>query len=97
MGKVRIDIVKRTARKLLEQYPDKFTADYATNVKVAEPLLDAQTKRFRNRIIGYVTRLKKAQDNKQKAETLTVEEASLTEEEASDNPDSPPASVNSES
>ncbi len=58
MGKVRIAAVKKTARELITRYPDKFTTDYEANKKTLESLVDAKTKRLRNRIVGYVTRLK---------------------------------------
>lgn len=58
MGKVRIAAVKKVARELVERYPDKFTTDYESNKKVMADLIDAKTKRLRNRVVGYVTRLK---------------------------------------
>lgn len=61
MGKVRPAYVKRTARALLEKYPDKFTADFEHNKRVVGELLKT-TKRVRNRIAGYITRLVKMQE-----------------------------------
>jgi small subunit ribosomal protein S17e len=58
VGKVRIAAVKKVARELVERYPDKFTTDYESNKKVLADLVDAKTKRLRNRVVGYVTRLK---------------------------------------
>lgn len=58
MGKVRIAAVKKVARELVERYPDKLTTDYEANKKVLADLVDAKTKRLRNRVVGYVTRLK---------------------------------------
>lgn len=58
MGKVRIAAVKKVARELVERYPDKLTTDYESNKKVLADLVDAKTKRLRNRVVGYVTRLK---------------------------------------
>ncbi len=57
MGKVRIGLVKRTARKLLATYPDLFTEDFEHNKRVVKELLDTESKRLRNQIAGYVTRL----------------------------------------
>jgi len=31
LGKVRVDMVKKSARKLMESYPDKFTTDFEEN------------------------------------------------------------------
>ncbi len=58
MGKVRIAAVKKVARELVAKYPDKFTTNYESNKTVLADLVDAKTKRLRNRIVGYVTRLK---------------------------------------
>ena len=58
MGKVRIAAVKKVARELVGRYPDKFTTNYESNKTVMADLVDAKTKRLRNRIVGYVTRLK---------------------------------------
>jgi small subunit ribosomal protein S17e len=57
MGKVRIGLVKRTARKLLEMYPDLFTEDFEHNKKVVSQLIETTSKKLRNQIAGYVTRL----------------------------------------
>ncbi len=59
MGKVRIGLVKRTARKLLEMYPDLFTEDFEHNKRVVSQLVEVESKKLRNQIAGYVTRLVK--------------------------------------
>ncbi|MEM0119038.1 MAG: hypothetical protein QXJ38_01420, partial [Thermofilaceae archaeon] len=41
MGKVRPLYVKRTARRLLEKYPDKFTEDFEHNKRVVGQLISA--------------------------------------------------------
>jgi len=61
VGKVRPAYIKRTARTLLEKYPDKFTADFEHNKRVVGELLKT-TKRVRNRIAGYITRLMKRRE-----------------------------------
>lgn len=57
MGKVRTKIVKRTARELLEKYPDLFTRDFEHNKKVVSKLIETKSKRLRNQIAGYITHL----------------------------------------
>ena len=64
MGKVRIASVKKMSRDLITLYPDKFGTDYEANKKAFEPLVDARTKRLRNRIVGYITRLKIVEQNR---------------------------------
>ena len=58
MGKVRTETVKRTARELIARFPDKFTNEYEANKVAVNELLIAPSKKLRNRIAGYVTRLK---------------------------------------
>jgi small subunit ribosomal protein S17e len=59
MGKVRTSLVKRTARKLLEMYPDLFTRDFEHNKRVVSQLVEVESKKLRNQIAGYLTRLVK--------------------------------------
>ncbi len=57
MGKVRTVLVKRLSRELVERYSDSFSTDFNQNKEVVDELLTNTTKRLRNRIAGYVTRL----------------------------------------
>jgi len=57
MGKVRISLVKRTARKLLALYPDLFTDDFEHNKEVVKKVLITPSKKLRNQIAGYITHL----------------------------------------
>lgn len=57
MGKVRTVLVKRLSRELVERYADSFSTDFDQNKEVVDELLTNTTKRLRNRIAGYVTRL----------------------------------------
>ncbi len=69
MGKVRTEHVKRTARKLVQRFPDKFTTDFENNKKLVEEFTNLSSTKLRNRIAGYVTRL------------VTIMQASETAEE----------------
>jgi len=57
LGKVRTRLVKRTARELLEKYPDLFTRDFEHNKKVVSMLIETPSKKLRNQIAGYITHL----------------------------------------
>lgn len=59
MGKIRTALVKRTARKLLEEYPDFFSDKFEENKVKVSQLLDVKSKKMRNRIAGYITHLVK--------------------------------------
>ena len=58
LGKVRTETVKRVSRELLRRYPDHFTGDFESDKKGVNQLVTTDSKRLRNRIAGYVTRLK---------------------------------------
>lgn len=79
MGRVRTEMIKKTARELLENNPQRFSADYEENKKAVDELVNAKTKRVRNRIAGYVTRLKIVENQKKSG---TFGEAPIPEEES---------------
>jgi small subunit ribosomal protein S17e len=57
VGKVRTEMVKRVAIELIDKYPKSFTTDFEHNNKfLAEIGLDT-SKKMRNKIAGYVTRM----------------------------------------
>lgn len=58
VGKVRPAYIKNTARMLAEKYPDKFTIDFEYNKKAVSEILKT-SKKVRNRVAGYITRLMK--------------------------------------
>lgn len=58
LGKVRTETVKRAARELVERFPNKFTNEYEANKLAVNELVSAPSKKLRNLIAGYVTRLK---------------------------------------
>jgi small subunit ribosomal protein S17e len=66
-GKIRIRVVKRTARELLEKYPGLFTRDFNQNKLLVSRLVETQSKKVRNLIAGYVTHLVAIREKKAKA------------------------------
>jgi small subunit ribosomal protein S17e len=58
LGKVRTETVKRVSRELLRRFPDRFSGDFESDKQVVNDLVLTSSKRLRNRIAGYVTRLK---------------------------------------
>ena len=68
MGKVRNTLVKRTARKLLEKYPDLFTGDFEHNKRVVSQLIEYRSKKLRNQIAGYITHLVNLQKKREAKE-----------------------------
>lgn len=59
MGRIRITLVKRAGENLLKKYPDRFQANFEENKKVVSELAEIHSKKLRNVIAGYITHLKK--------------------------------------
>ena len=79
LGKVRIETVKRISRELLRLYPDRFTGQFEADKQAVNELVVTQSKRLRNRIAGYVTRLKVVEA--ERAAATQVSEEPLEPEE----------------
>jgi small subunit ribosomal protein S17e len=59
LGNIRQIIIKNIAKELLLKYPDQFkTGDFQHNKKKVTELTDVKSIVMRNRIAGYVTRLR---------------------------------------
>jgi small subunit ribosomal protein S17e len=50
-------MIKRTAQQLVDQYPDLFSKDFATNKKIVVQLIQTDSDKTLNKVAGYVTRL----------------------------------------
>lgn len=59
MGKVRPQLIKRMALKIYKEKPEIFTTSFEDNKRILNETLDIKSKKIRNRIAGYITRLKK--------------------------------------
>ncbi|RMD46057.1 30S ribosomal protein S17e [Candidatus Pacearchaeota archaeon] len=57
MGKIRSALIKRTAKQLIKEAPDAFDTTFEANKKALGNTMPS--KKMRNRIAGYITRLKK--------------------------------------
>ncbi len=71
VGKVRISLVKRTARKLLELYPNEVSDDFEKNKELVKKYVYVKSKKLRNQIAGYLTHLVKIRKRGQAAEEVT--------------------------
>lgn len=61
MGRIKTTLIKKTALKLHRENSDKFKKTFKENKPIVEEYLDMKSKKFRNIIAGYVTRLAKQQ------------------------------------
>jgi len=82
LGKVRTDTVKRTSRELLRRFPDRFTGEFESDKLAVNELVITQSKRLRNRIAGYVTRLKVVEAERVAATQMAAENTEPDQEEA---------------
>lgn len=64
MGRIKTTLIKRTGEELLKIYPDKFSEDFEDNKKILPEVTELHSKKFKNVIAGYITRLVKKQKNK---------------------------------
>jgi len=61
MGRIKTTLIKRVTLKLFKEHSDKFSTDFNKNKKEVEKLADVPSKKLRNIIAGYLTRLKQQQ------------------------------------
>lgn len=61
MGRIKTTMVKRAANQLKQLYGDEFKKDFNENKLLVSQFADVPSKKIRNIIAGYITRLKKAE------------------------------------
>ena len=62
MGRIKTMLVKRTTVELLEKHNSEFSGDFTQNKTKVSMFINAPSKKIRNIIAGYITRLKKKQE-----------------------------------
>ena len=60
MGKVRTEMVKRTTLELIDKYSKSFNTDFDHNKKFLAELNIGVSKKMRNKVAGYATRVVKS-------------------------------------
>jgi small subunit ribosomal protein S17e len=73
LGKVRTDTVKRISRELLRTFPERFTGEFESDKQMVNELVITPSKRLRNRIAGYITRLKMVEAERAAATEVALE------------------------
>ena len=62
MGRVRSKFVKTSAMKIYEKGKDEFTNNFDKNKKIIGEYVSFNSKRLRNMVLGYITKLKKGDE-----------------------------------
>jgi small subunit ribosomal protein S17e len=57
MGRIRSTLIKRTGVNLVTRYPDKFNIDFNNNKQNIPGVAEVHSKKLRNVIAGYITKL----------------------------------------
>ena len=57
MGRIKTQLVKSTTNEVLDKHRDKFTTDFTKNKEILGGLADLPSKKIRNIMAGYITRL----------------------------------------
>lgn len=60
MGRIKTRKVKSVTQDLFESYRDQFTGDFNENKPKVNELTNVESKKLRNIIAGYATRMAKA-------------------------------------
>ncbi len=65
MGKIRTAKVKRVAREIMERYAERVSTSFEENKLLVRQVLTGQvSKKFANKVAGYLTRLAKLAQKK---------------------------------
>jgi len=76
MGRVKIRKIKVLAKEVIEKFPDKVSADFELNkLLVSQALTGQVSKKIRNKVAGYITRLVRRELEKELEEIEAVEAA----------------------
>jgi len=59
MGRIKTQQIKRATFDLVGRHKDSFKKDFTENKKIVEQFSEIRSKKLRNMIAGYVTRLMK--------------------------------------
>ncbi len=59
MGRIRTTLIKRTGTDLYNSFPEKFMTDFQHNKNVLGDVAVIHSKKLRNTIAGYITKIAK--------------------------------------
>jgi len=79
LGKVRIGKVKSISNELVLKFGGVFTTNFEENKKLVQQYTDITSKRLKNRVAGYITRLKVNEKKREEAEAAEAEKVAESE------------------
>ncbi|MBI1968291.1 30S ribosomal protein S17e [Candidatus Woesearchaeota archaeon] len=59
MGRIKTTVIERRTKELFQKYGTHFTPDFMPNKELTNRFVSVSSKKLRNSIAGYITRLKK--------------------------------------
>ena len=59
MGRIKTRFEKSNAQKIFKEGQEEFSEDFAKNKEIASKYAKIPSKRLRNKVVGYITRLAK--------------------------------------
>jgi small subunit ribosomal protein S17e len=59
MGRIKSTFVKTSAKKIYAKAPEEFSDDFAKNKPIVDKYAVVPSKKLKNTIVGYITRLSK--------------------------------------
>ena len=62
MGRIKTAKVKRMTKEIMKEHKDVFTEEFAKNKELVNKTTDVKSKKLRNVVSGYITRLQKRQE-----------------------------------
>ncbi len=59
MGRIKTTAIKSKGQKIFNEHKEEFTTDFAKNKEIVRGIAQIPSKKIRNILTGYITRLKK--------------------------------------
>ena len=62
MGRIKTTFIKRKTKELKAKHGEHFTKEFSKNKELTTQYVDVRSKKLRNIVAGYITRLKQKED-----------------------------------
>ena len=62
MGRIKLQLIKRTTKKLMAEHKDEFKQSFDENKKLVGNYTNVANKKLRNTIAGHITKLMKVKE-----------------------------------